>query len=226
MTEGRGIKKAMLNIAAIAVALFILPRPAAACGSCVFGMFEYGIPHITQFCLGISVWFLAVMTAVTGEKDLRLSPQILCHLSMAVVFFLLAWFIAAAYLGPLPFIVLGMMAFSVTVKAWSPSIRKKMTPFARIALTAVSVTALFCLVVWAGISAKTKSTRSDADFVLHWSGYQGRAVLKRLIADKDTVQLRQILAQTENEYLAREIAEALAEITKKPEQSAEVREHP
>lgn len=84
-----------------------------------------------------------------------------------------------------------------------------------IGLTAVSIAALCCFVAWGSISAKTKNTRSDADFILHWNGYQGRAILKRLIAEKNTVQLRWILAETKDEYLAKEVAEALEKIHKK-----------
>ncbi|MCW5212514.1 hypothetical protein VU04_06355 [Desulfobulbus sp. TB] len=67
---------------------------------------------------------------------------------------------------------------------------------------------------------ETKRTRSDADFILHWSGYQGRAVLKQLIAEKNTVQLRQILAQTEDEYLTDEVAQALATLDREEAEAA------
>jgi hypothetical protein len=60
------------------------------------------------------------------------------------------------------------------------------------------------------------------DFILQQGGgYQTHRILERLIAEKDTIQLKKILDETKDEYLAEEVAEALAtlneEMAEQPE---------
>ena len=210
MTEGRGIKKAM-RTAATAVMLSILPRPAAACGICVFGMVEYILPHTIFWCLSTAIWFWIVMTIKDWYRFFTASLWIG-----------VAYFIGSAFCGPLPFALLGVMAFAATCKMFRSETWKQLSKAQQIGLKAVSVAAVFCAAAGLTLSMQSKATRSDADFVLQWGNtYTGRSRLQRLIAEKDTGQLRQILSQTKDEYMAGEITEALATIEENRAEQAE-----
>ncbi len=188
-------------VPALTFGLFSLPTTAAACINCMIGMFEYALPYTLVWCLGIAVWFCAVR-AVVGRPF------------TAVLWVFLTFIVAAAGLGPVAFILLGGMAFGTTVNAYSPDVQRKLPKGSRIGLTLVSVAAFICISAGFAISMHTKSTCSDADFIL--SGYESSTVLQRLIAEpeKNAEQLRKIMAQTDNEYIVEEIARTLA----KPEQ--------
>jgi hypothetical protein len=187
--------------AVLTAGLLLFSSKAEACGGCALALFEYSMPHILPLCLGISVWFLAVMSVTASD---------LWSFIKIVLYLLLAWFLATL-VGPLPLAVLGLTACYTTVKACFPAGRKGMTSFTKIGLKVISVAAFFCLITWVFVSRETKQSRTDADFILQWSNtYTGKRVLQQLINEKDTLQLRKILIETKDTYLAQEVADALA----------------
>ncbi len=196
--KGTTLKRGV-RIPALTVGLLSLPITATACIECTVGIFEYALPYTWAWCLGIAVWFCAVRTVVGRPFT-------------AVLWVFLAFITAGLGLGPVAFILLGGMAFGITVNAYSPDVRRNMTKGLRIGLTLVSVAAFICILAGFAISMHTKSIRSDADFIL--SGYESSTVLQRLIAEpeKNEEQLKKILAETDEEYLAEEVAQALAKL--------------
>ncbi|MCI5122731.1 MAG: hypothetical protein D3908_16400, partial [Candidatus Electrothrix sp. AUS4] len=196
-----------------AIGLLLLPKAAAACGVCAYSEFEYLLPHVSYWCFGMMIWFCAVMMITSGKKDI---PSVIIVLLLAIL-------TGGAVFGPWSFMLLGFTAFCFTLQSCRPKIRQKLSKGKQIALKIVSLVAAVGMAAGLLISAQIKSTRSDADFVLQWGGY---AVLQRLIAEKDTGQLRQILSQTKDDYMAEEITEALATIEENRAEQGENRAAP
>jgi hypothetical protein len=194
----------------IAIGLLSLPTKAAACGECVFGMFEYALPYTMAWCLGIAIWFWIVMTIKDWYRFFT-----------AVLWIVAAFFIGSAFCGPLPFSLLGVTAFAATCKMFRSETWKQLSKAQQIGLKAVSVAAIFCAAAGLTVSMQSKATRSDADFVLQWGGgHQSNIILRNLVAQKDTLQLRRILAETKDEYLAEKVAEALAVVDREKDEPA------
>ena len=195
----------------IAVALSSLPATAAACTVCIFSSFEYTLPHSQWWYLGITIWFLAVRTAVGRPFS-------------AVLWTFLALIAAGAFIGSWAFVLLGGMSFYTTLDTSLSQKRQELSKRSRLAMTVISVIAFLCISVGFAISMHTKATRSDADFILQRKGAQGHIVLQRLNADpkKNEEQLRQILAEIDisnatHKYFAEEISEALETLKKEKE---------
>ncbi|MCI5222504.1 MAG: hypothetical protein D3924_07500 [Candidatus Electrothrix sp. AR4] len=199
------------------VGLLGLPSLALACGSCVFDMLEYALPHAQGWTLGIVIWFCTVMMVVSTEKDLLLTSPSSSHVFTSFSLVVLSFFIGAAFLGPLPFGVLGLLAAGTTAKAFIPNIWSKLFKSTQTSLKVVTTIAFICMLAGLVISMHTKNTRSDAEFVLQSIGHQGKVVLDRLISEQNEKQLRQILANmdssnTTDVYFAEEVSEALEKI--------------
>ncbi|MCI5190827.1 MAG: hypothetical protein D3905_13775 [Candidatus Electrothrix sp. AS4_5] len=202
IVKGRGVKKRMLT-AAIIVGISSLPNTATACGMCGFGILEYTLPHTMFWCLGITIWFCAVGIITAPKKfvtDL---------IAVFVIFFL-----GTAFFGPFPFGLLALTACTRTISGFLPNIRKKMSEKSKRSLSAVTAMALVGIAVGLAMSVHTLNTRSDVDFILRWGGYQGKTVLDRLISEPEQHedQLRQILAQTDDEDMVKNITKALEEL--------------
>ncbi len=199
------------------VGLLSLPSPALACGSCVFDMSEYVLPHALGWTIGITIWFCAVMVVAATEQNLLLTSPSSSHVFTSFSLVVLSFFIGTLFLGTLPFGLLGLLAAATTAKGFSPKIRPKLSKSTRVSLKAVSTTAFVCMLAGLAISMHTKNTRSDAEFVLQSVGHQGKVVLDRLISEKNEKQLRQILADMDSSntthiYFAKEVSEALEKI--------------
>lgn len=197
--------KRTVQTISIVIGIFNLPSTAAACGACVFSIFEYALPHTLAWCLGIIIWFWIVMTIADWYRFFT-----------AVLWIVAAFLIGSAFLGPLPFGLLGLMAFSTTIKMFKPETWKQLSQQKQIGLKTVSATAVLCVAVGLTVSMHTKNTRSDSDFILKNGGHQGRMILRRLIAQpqENRKQLKHILANIdrsnlEHMYFAEEISEAL-----------------
>ncbi|MCI5118863.1 MAG: hypothetical protein D3913_13120 [Candidatus Electrothrix sp. LOE1_4_5] len=194
-----------------AVILSGLPATATACGMCGFGILEYTLPHTMFWCLGITIWFCAVGIITAPKKfvtDL---------IAVFVIFFL-----GTAFFGPFPFGLLALTACTRTISGFLPNIRKKMSEKSKRSLSAVTAMALVGIAVGLAISVHTLNTRSDVDFILRWGGYQGRAVLHKLISEpeKNEVQLKQFLSNIDRSdivhlYFAEKVSKALATMEKK-----------
>lgn len=124
-----------MQVATIAAALSILPTTAAACGICVFGIVEYILPYTIFWCLGTAIWFWIVMTIADWYRFFT-----------AILWIVAVFFIGAAFLGPLPFGLLGLMAFATTTKMFRSETWKQLSKAQQIGLKAVSVAAIFCAV--------------------------------------------------------------------------------
>ncbi|MGX9728071.1 MAG: hypothetical protein ACTFAK_12365 [Candidatus Electronema sp. VV] len=118
MTERTGSSMKNATAAAFAVGLLSLPGPAAACGSCAFGIADYALPHIWGWCLGITAWFLLLKVIGATEKE----PALSSNPCIALTFVVLAFFLGFTFLGTLPFYVLGLMSLIVTGKGFSPKV--------------------------------------------------------------------------------------------------------
>ncbi|HSN66674.1 MAG TPA: hypothetical protein VLS94_08535 [Fusibacter sp.] len=185
----------------LAIILLILPEVAAACGVCMYSQFEYAMPHSGAWYLGMMIWFCAMMIITAGRKGI---PSLIITL-------LLALLAGAMFLGPFAFIFLGFTAFFFTVQSCLPKARQRMSKGSQIALKIVSLAAIIAMLVGLQISAQTKRTRSDADFILRW---RSGAVLQSLTSDpkKNEETLREILAKTKDKFIARQASDALAKI--------------
>lgn len=196
-----------------AVILSGLPATATACGMCMFGVVEYTFPHTMFWCLGITIWFCAVGIITAPKKfvtDL---------IAVFVIFFL-----GTAFFGPFPFGLLALTACTRTISGFLPNIRKKMSEKTKRSLSAVTAMMLISTATGLIINTHTLNTRSDVDFILRWSGYQGRAVLHNLIAEpqKNEVQLKQFLSNIDRSdivhlHFAEKVSKALATIEKERE---------
>ena len=185
--------------------LLALPATAFACGSCVFSIFEYALPHTLAWCLGVTIWFWIVMTISAFYRFFT-----------AVLWIIAAFFIGATSFGPLPFVLLGLMALTITVKMFRWETWKQLSKKKKIRLKTVSATAALCMATGLTISMQSKAIRSDANFILQEGGHQGRVILRQLIAQpqKNSEQLKYILANRdesnlEHVYFAEEISQAL-----------------
>lgn len=203
----------MKNIFAAAFVVFLLSLPgtAAACGGCVFEMFAYDFPHILELCYGITVWYCLVMLITAPEEALFPNSNAYCVCFLMVA---LAYILGAMFFGPLSFGVLGILALYTTIKAFSPSVRQKISKKSKISLKIISLAAFIGIFVGIITSMNTAAYRSDADFILKYQGYRSNFLLERLIAAQDVVQLRQILDKTASQHLAEKVTEALAKIEK------------
>ncbi|WP_417913493.1 hypothetical protein [Candidatus Electronema sp. JM] len=161
------MKNADLKTAAVAVAacLLMLPRPAAACVQCVTEQFEYTLPHMLGWCLGMIIWFVALTAAVKPEDRAALRP-LPSSLLKAAGLLLLAFFTGAAWLGPFSFMLLGGISLCATNKAIRPQIWPTLSKRSQIGLKVVSAVAIASILAGLVISMKTRITRSDADFIL------------------------------------------------------------
>lgn len=206
------------TVAAFAVGLLCLPGTAAACGSCAFGIADYALPHIFGWCLGITVWFFLLLTAV-GPPALNLNPCI------AIALVVLAPILGLAFVGPFPFYLLGLISLVATGKGFSPNVWPKLARSSQIGLKIVSALAVVCALAGLAISMHTKKNRSDVEFILKWSStYQGNLLLDRLTSKVAANQaaLREIRDKTRDKYLAQRVSEALAIINQdKTEQEAD-----
>lgn len=198
--------------AVIAVYLLLLPRQAVACAECVYSQFEYALPHTMAWCLGMMIWFFAMMTITASKKDI---PAI-------IIVFLLLFLTGAASSGPLSFMAFGFIAVCFTLQSFRPKVWQGMSKGAQVALKIVSLTAVIGIAAGLLISAQTKSARSDAEFILKWRNtHMGRVVLDQLLSEpkKNEDQLRKILAGIKNDSRAErfidDISQALAEMKEK-----------
>jgi hypothetical protein len=208
--------KSMKNIFAAAFVVFLLSLPgtAAACGGCVFEMFAYDFPHILELCYGITVWYCLVMLITAPEEALFPNSNAYYVCMKSFLMAALAYILGAMFFGPLSFGVLGILALYTTIKAFSPSLRQKISKKSKKYLKIVSLAAFIGIFVGIITSMNTAAYRSDADFILKYQGYQSNFLLKRLIAAQDVVQLRKILDKTTSQHLAEKVTEALAKIEK------------
>ncbi|XCN72626.1 MAG: hypothetical protein Q3M24_20405 [Candidatus Electrothrix aestuarii] len=200
--------------ALVAVALSTLPTTALACTVCIYSQFEYNLPYIGWWCLGITIWFLAIRTALD-------------RLSSAVLWIFLALIAAEAFIGPWAFVILGGMALYTSIDTSLPKKRQKFSKRSQFAMTVISIIAFICIVTGLAISLHAKATRSDADFILQSKGAQGHIVLQRLIAEptRSEAQLRKILANLDlsnptHKYFTKEISEALEKLEKEKRNTA------
>ncbi|WPD20895.1 MAG: hypothetical protein SD837_11865 [Candidatus Electrothrix scaldis] len=191
-----------------AVVLLSLPTTALACTVCIYSQFEYNLPYTAWWCLGITIWFLAIRTALD-------------RLSSAVLWIFLALIAAGTFIGPWAFVILGGMALYTSIDTSLPKKRQKFSKRSQFAMTVISVIAFICISTGLAISIHAKSTRSDADFILQSRGAQGHIVLQRLLAEpkKNKEQLRQILANLDrsditHKYFAEGISNALDKLEK------------
>jgi hypothetical protein len=155
------------KVAALAVALLILlPDIAAACGICAFQQADYYVlPYTIAWSFGMEVWFFVLMMICTGEKRLSLSASPWHHFLLAVVFTFLAFFMGAAYFGPLPGLLLGFMAVITTVRGFNPQTWPTLSKGLQVGLKTVSAAAIVCILTGLVISINTRLTRSDADYI-------------------------------------------------------------
>ncbi|XOF32288.1 MAG: hypothetical protein ACL93V_09560 [Candidatus Electrothrix sp. YB6] len=206
----------------IAIGLLGLPTVASACASCRFAQTEHILPHSTVWYYGMTIWFCAVMVLASSEKELYLIVSNLGgHAVTSIALAFSAYFFGFLLFGPLPFGLLGLLAASTTAKGFTPKIRAKLPKIAQVGLKTVSALAFACMLTGLVISMRTKATRSDADFILQWGGYQGEQVLHRLLSEpaKNEEQLRQILGNIDHsnaihKYFAEEISGALEKLEK------------
>jgi hypothetical protein len=204
--------------AAFAVSLLSLPGTAAACGACALGIYDYFLPHILAWCLGMTVWFLMLTVIGATEEGLALSSDPARHVFMVLASVALAFFFGAAFLGPLPFFLLGLISLAVTGKGFSPKVWPDLSRNSQLGLKAVSALVVVCTLAGLAISMHTKRNRSDVQFILQWSGtYQSITLLKQLLSrpQEHEVQLRELLAKTKNQDIAGQVSEALATIQQK-----------
>ncbi len=179
-----------------------LPSTAAACSLCVFSSFEYALPYTNLWCLGITFWFCAVKISIRRSLG-------------AVLWSFLAFIAAGAFIGPWAFVLLGGMAFGITVNSYSPDVRKKLSKGSRIALLVVTTVAFTSIPLGLLISIQTRATRDDVQFILKQDGRgAGRIALQHLLSDpkKNERQLREIIIQIQNEFRAEEIRQALTKL--------------
>ena len=190
-----------IESALLAIILLILPEVAAACGVCMYSQFEYAMPHSGAWYLGMMIWFCAVMIITLGKK----------RIGYLIIILLVALLAGGVSLGPFAFILLGFIAFFFTVRSCFPKVRQKMSQRSQNALKIVSLVAIIAMLVGLQLSAQTKRTRSDADFILQW---RSRVILQKLISDtkKNEATLREILAKTKDKSITTEISNALAKI--------------
>jgi hypothetical protein len=216
------MKTTVLRAAELAVALLILPDIAAACGACAFEQADYYVlPHTLAWSLGMAGWFFLLMMICAGEKRLALSASPWRHFLLAVVFTLLAIFIGAGTLGPLPCMLLGFMAARTTVRGFNPQTWPTLSKGLQVGLKTVSAAAIVCMLAGGAISAHTKMTRSDAEFILQWNS---GVILHTFISqpEKHEAALREVLARTKDKSVAEQVSAALAEIdNKKPKPPAD-----
>ncbi|MCI5196432.1 MAG: hypothetical protein D3919_09410 [Candidatus Electrothrix sp. AW5] len=190
--------------------LLSLPSTAAACTVCIFSQFEYALPHIHLWCMGMMIWFCAVR-AITG------------HPFSAVFWSFVGLIAGGAFIGPYAFFLLGAIAFCITIKTWLPKKRRKLSKASRIALLVVTTVAFTSILIGLKFSAETRKIRGDVDFILEWKESSiGRAALQRLLSepDKNEGQLRAILAQIEDENIADKIRQALTKLEQRKESQA------
>ncbi len=133
---------------------------------------------------------------------------------MLVVSLLCYGYIGFMFIGPYPFLLLGLMAASTTVKAFLPSVRQSLPEGLQVSLKILSAVALVCILAGAAISAHTKMTRSNAEFILQWNS---GVILHTFISrpEKHEADLREVLARTKDKSVAERVSAALAEIDKK-----------
>jgi hypothetical protein len=209
------MKTTVLRAAALAVALLTLPDSAAACGVCAFEQADYYVlPHAMAWSIAMAGWFFVLMMICTGEKRLSLSADTWHHFLLAVAFTFLAFVIGFMFLGTYPFLLLGLVAASATVKAFLPSVRQSLPKGLQVSLKVMSAVILVCMLAGGAISAHTKMTRSDAEFILQWNS---GVILHTFISrpEKHEAALREVLARTKNKSVAERVSVALAEIDKK-----------
>lgn len=183
-----------------AVILSGLPATATACGMCMFGVVEYTFPHTMFWCLGITIWF-CVVGIITAPKKF-----VTDLIAVFVIFFL-----GTAFFGPFPFGLLALIACTRTISGFLSSTKKTMSRKSKQGLLLITVAVSVAILAGFAINTHTLNTRTDAEFILSWGGYKGKAVLHKLISDPEQheAQLRRILAQTGDEYMIKEISKAL-----------------
>ncbi len=202
---GGGMKKTIQTL--IIAGLAGLPNTAAACSLCIFSSFEYALPYTNLWYLGLTIWFCAVMTSIGRPLS-------------AVLWSFLAFIAAGAFIGPWAFVLLGGIAFGITVNSYSPDVRRKLSKGSRIALLVVTTVAFASIPIGLVITAQTRAARDDVAFILKRDGKNaGRVALQQLLSEpeKNEGQLKKIMTQIQNEMKAEEIRQALAELKKKKE---------
>lgn len=178
-------------------AILAVPADAAACGTCVFAVFDRVLPPAGWWFVWALAWFAASAAVLTISKD-KLRPQ--PRLPWAAALTAVAVF-GSSFIGPAFGFALVVLPAAAFVLAWRGEPRP-----AKRRLRLVGAAAL---VVAMGLGARSYlvlSTRTEGDYVVRWQGTDpAHQIFEYLAADpvRHEAELRKIALLGSGELAAK-----------------------
>lgn len=174
-------KKLLTYFCLISAILAIRASTAFACSVCTTALVDRFLPPVILWC-GLSVfWFLAVKAVISFHRGIRTGIVSCAKVVLLVLVLGVAGVVFA--IGPLGLLALLVPALITTIKAFLPSQDASARPPGVRDLRIVGTIGFVVFVSLSFYSLYIKRVRSEADYILRWSGTgPARAAVSRLVS--------------------------------------------
>ena len=185
--------------AAVLCALFLFYCAAAlGCGACMAAQLDHGFPVYWWSGLAASWYLLTAATRTITGIATGTSGVI-----AAAIYTLIAFAVSATMFGPIPFLILGVVAGIAWIRICSRELTSE-TSKDKKALMILKVTGLVFLAAFIATFAVDKQQKASfrtADWINRWSGtIMGRTLIRNLEKEGKTAlpELRDVVARCAN----------------------------
>ena len=166
-------------------ALILTPTVCHACSVCVFAFVDRVLPPILYWCLAASVWFIVAAQAAAMDGIAIGLPSPIASACIVVV----VWVAAAAIVGPFAFVIpILWTAFSIRNAMGS----RDSTNANKGAFPKVFLGIIGSILVLGASSIRTAHLRTNADFVIEWSGTGPALHMVRQMAERGPSGLEEL----------------------------------